>query len=311
MDNFSMAFMAFLNLTDYLPKEQLAALHKELAVWEKRKPWEKLKEQGDFWLAKDEGERAYGFYTRALKLDQNVPLYNNAAIALMQMGKGFEAAGYFKQAGGLEPSNLALRFNQAEALVLAGELDEATSYLQELAKKCYRHPELAYLQGEIQFRQRNFLEAARLFSAALELKYDHDYMYRLSDCYMKIRQFDKAFEVLERVPPEEQDTKFLKKQAEHLATAGNLPAAIKSIERALVNNSDKADLWATKAGYHRLDYNLVRAQGSIGRAITAAPDNYAVLLENARIRKAQGRTKDYQDILHEILNRLKKDYRRN
>ena len=82
MENFSMAFMAFLSLTDYLPKDELANLHRELVAWERRKPWEKLKEQGDFWLSSESGDRAYGFYAKALKLAENVPLYNNAAIAL-------------------------------------------------------------------------------------------------------------------------------------------------------------------------------------------------------------------------------------
>ena len=127
---------------------------------------------------------------------------------------------------------------------------------------------------------------------------------------MRIRQFDKAFEVLARVEEADQDQKFLKKQAEHQATAGNLPDAIKSIERALVTDNTRADLWVLKAGYHRADYNIVRAQGSIGRALTTSPDSYAVLLENARIKKAQGRTKEYQDILHGILESLKKDYRK-
>ena len=54
MENASMAFLSFLSLVDYLPRESLADLQKELALWEKRHIWEKLKEQGDFWLSADD-----------------------------------------------------------------------------------------------------------------------------------------------------------------------------------------------------------------------------------------------------------------
>jgi tetratricopeptide (TPR) repeat protein len=308
--NFSMAFMSFLSLTDFLPQEDLAALHRELSVWERRHPWEKLKEQGDFWLAAENGERAYGFYAKALKHKENVALLNNAALSLMHMGDAALAADYFARALELEPKNLQLHFNHIEASILAGYYNEARELIDEAAKKAVNHPELLYLQGEIQFRQKNYLEAARLYNAALDIKYDPDYLYRLSDCYMRIRQFDKALTAIERVEEGDQDLKFLKKQAEHHATSGNLPRAIKSIEKAVLAENSRADLWTVKAAYHRMDYNLVRAQGSITRALTLAPDNPAALLEQARIRKAQGRTKDYQDILHKILEQFKKDYRK-
>ena len=310
IENFSMAFMSFLSITDYLPQDDLAELHRELSVWERRSAWEKLKDQGDFWLNNENGERAYGFYLKALKFRENVPLLNNAAIALMQIGDAHAAAKYFERALKLESYNISLQFNYIESLILAGLYDQAKANLQRLEKTQKDNPELIYFNAEIQFRQKNYLEAARLLNEALKLKHDYDYLYKLSDCYMRIRQFDKAFDVLAQVTEDAQDLKFLKKQAEHQAHAGNLPWAIKSIERALVSGNDAADLWTIKAGYHRMDYNLVRAQGSIGRAISASPDSLAVLLENARIKKAQGRTKDYQDILHEILTRLKKDYRK-
>ena len=175
MENFSMAFMTFLSLIDYLSKDDLAALHRELAAWERRQPWEKLKEQGDFWLASENGERAYGFYAKALKVKENAALFNNAAIALMQLGDAALAAHHFGQATVLEPNNLQLQFNHIEALVLAGLFEEARGRIFDLSSEHDTHPELLYFQGEIQFRQRNYLEAARLYNLALEMKYDHDY----------------------------------------------------------------------------------------------------------------------------------------
>jgi tetratricopeptide (TPR) repeat protein len=311
MENFTMSFMAFLSLTDFLSQEDLAALHRELTLWERRGAWEKLKEQGDFWLAREFGERAYGFYAKALKYNENVALLNNAATALLHMGDAPAAVGYFARALILEPKNLKLHFNHIEAMVMAGSYTAAQAAINQAANLTeQKHPELLYFQGEIQFNQKNYLEAAKFYNTALDLHYDPDYLYRLSDCYMRIRQFDKAFEALERIKEEDQDLKFLKKQAEHQAASGNLPAAIKSLEKAVLAENLGAELWTIKAAYHRQDYNLVRAQGSITRALTLEPDNPAILLESARIRKAQGRTKDYQDILNKILEQFKKDYRK-
>lgn len=308
MENTSMAYLSFLSLVDYLPKESLVGLQKELVAWEKRHIWEKYKEQGDFWLSARDGERAYNYYLRALKYQENIPLFNNSGMALLQTGDARTAADYFEKALSLEPTSQQLQLNLIEAVVLSGDFDRANELI--LSSNNRNHPELLYFQGEIQFHGRNFFGAMKAYQAALEQSFDPIYIYRISDCYMRVRQFEKALDNLEQIPEDQQDLEFLKKRAAYQAQSGNLPAAIKSLERAVLKEKSQPDLWTALASYHRQDYDLTKAHWAISRAIAMSPENVSVLLEQARIRKAQGRTKEYQDILHKILTKFKKDYRK-
>jgi cytochrome c-type biogenesis protein CcmH/NrfG len=115
---------------------------------------------------------------------------------------------------------------------------------------------------------------------------------------------------LEQIKETDQNSEFLKIQARHQSRAGNLPRAIKSLEKALMADNTQSELWIMLATYHRMDYNLTMAQGAISKALSLAPDSPAALLEQARIRKAGGRTKEYQGILQKILAGFKKDYRK-
>lgn len=308
VENFSMAYLSFLSVVDYLPRESLTSLQKELNAWEKRHLWEKYKEQGDFWLSARDGERAYSFYIKALKHNTNVPLLNNTGMALLYAGNPELAANYFSDALELEPNSQKLRLNLIEANILAKNFDNANELILTAADRS--HPELLYFQGEIQFHQRNFFGAMKAYQAALAQNYDPAYIYRISDCHMRVRQFDKALDNLEQIEEAHQDLEFLKKRADYHARAGNLPQAIKSLERAVLKERAQADLWTILASYHRQDYDLTKAHWAISRAIAMSPDSPKVLLEQARIRKAQGRTKEYQDVLHKILTTFKKDYRK-
>ena len=307
IESFSMRFIAFLSVVDYLPKESLAALQKELGQWERRQIWEKLAEQGEFWAARGEGEKAYGFYAKALNYHENAKLLNNAGVALMHMTSYDEAAKHFAQAIRLDPNSQQLRLNLIEAHILAGAHETAQNLIEELAAKLPDHPEIYYLQAEIHFRNKSYFEAIKLYEKAAALNYDPQYIYKLCDCYMKMRLYDKALTAMQAV--QIQDTAFLRKQAGYYAAAGNVPMAIKSIEKALVGNGSDAGLWTTLARYHRLDLDLGKASGAVTKALSLSPENPAALLEQAGIRKAQGRTKEYQGILNRILTKFKRDYR--
>jgi len=131
IESFSMRFISFLSVVDYLPKESLAALQKELGAWERRQVWEKLAEQGDYWAARGEGERAYGFYDKALNYHESAKLLNNAGVALMHTASYDEAAEHFARALRLDnsSSNRQLYFNLIEAHILAGAQEDAQNLL--------------------------------------------------------------------------------------------------------------------------------------------------------------------------------------
>jgi len=307
IESFSMRFVAFLSVADYLPKESLAALQSELSQWERRQVWEKLAEQGDYWASRGEGERAYSFYARALNFHENAKLLNNAGVALMHMAGYDDAAEHFARAVRLDQKSRPLRLNLLEALILSGAQEAAQNLIEELTGKYPNDPEIFYFQAEIHFQNKNYFEAIKLYEKAAARDYDPQYIYRMCDCYMKMRLHDRALTAIQAVKVK--DANYLRKLAGYYVGAGNVPMAIKSIEKALVGHTNDAQLWVTLAQYHRLDLDLGKASGAITKALSLSPENPAALLEQARIRKAQGRTKEYQGILNRILTKFKRDYR--
>jgi len=308
IENSSMAYLSFLSMTDFLPRQAIAALQKELAVWGQRHVWEKYKEQGDFWLAQKNGERAFVFYEKALKNEQNAPLFNNAALALLLSGEAKRAADFFGMAADLEIHNQQLRFNHIEALISAGLFDEAKYHLEKMEQS---DPEVLYFLGHISYAQKNYFEGIRLFGQASQMTYDPDYIYALSDCYMKTRQFSKAIDILGSIRESDQNLEFFQKLASHQAEGGNVPAAIKTTEKALLQERANPQLWIDLAGYYRKDYNHVRAAGAVLRALALSPQSPEGILEQARIKKAEGRTKEYQSNLGQILDMFKEKYRKD
>ncbi|MCL2573300.1 MAG: tetratricopeptide repeat protein [Defluviitaleaceae bacterium] len=307
IESFSMRFLAFLSVVDYLPKRNLEELQKELGQWERQQVWEKLAEQGDYWAARGEGERAYSYHARALNYHEGAKLLNNAGVALMYTADYAAAAEHFTKALALESGNKQLNFNLIEAHILGNSHDAARDIINKISANYPNDPELLYFQAEIHFKSKNYFDAIKLYENAVNLNKDPQYIYRLCDCYMKMRLYDKALEAIKTV--DAQDVSYLRKLAGYYVGAGNVPQAIKSIEKALVSNVNDAELWITLAGYHRLDLDLGKASGAITKALSLSAENPAALLEQARIRKAQGRTKEYQGILGRILARFKRDYR--
>jgi thioredoxin-like negative regulator of GroEL len=51
------------------------------------------------------------------------------------------------------------------------------------------------------------------------------------------------------------------------------------------------------------------ADMAIARALAISPENERARLESARIKKALGKTRDYQGILNQILKGFKQSYR--
>jgi len=310
VEGYAKRLLAFLGITDYISPAQLDSLKQELAAWEKRLEWERLKERADDLLNHDDAERAALLYKKALGFAVNAALLNNLGIAHMAQGQYAPAVDALEQAVALEPENVTLLLHLAEALILYGEYSRAQAALAEAERlEGGETADVLYFKGEIQFYSSVYTQAVSYYEQAAALCYNPQYLYRLSDAYVKLRQFDKALDALADV--REKDKAFLKQQAEVYVQAGNVPAAIKCMERALLNDKNSVDVWIRLARYHRLDYDLDRASKAVVKALGLAPENPKALLEHARIRNAQGSVKDYQSILHKVLAGFKNKYREN
>ncbi len=144
---------------------------------------------------------------------------------------------------------------------------------------------------------------------AAEAEYKPEYYYSLSKAYVKLRKYKEALDVLENI--KEKDADFYINQANIHAVFTDYGAAVKSLEKAIVfGNKDNCEHWVLLAKYHRHNYELTKASGAITKALNLDKNNKRALLEHAKIKKAQGKTRDYQLVLGDILSAFKKDYRR-
>lgn len=307
IQNLTIRFVSFLTLTDYFDRQQLDSLSVQISEWEQRLEWEKLKERGDYLMRRGEPEAALGFYIKALNLGENIGLLNNASIALMQLECFDEAIVYLRKAHGLDKADISVIENLAEAYIYNLDFDNAILMLNIAEKMNPKSASVCYLQGEMFFETGNYDAAIECFNTAIDIENTDHYVYRLADAYVRQRQYDAALSALERTVLK--DKNYLVKIAEIQYKSNNTPAAIKTIKQAISANRDDVNLWTLLAYYHRLDYDLLNAGNAIIRAVALAPDNERAKLENARIKKAQGKIKDYQVILREILSGIKRRYR--
>jgi len=307
-ESFSERLLPFLSLTGYYGPEDLSDLKAQLREWENRLEWERLKERADFSLSSGEPSKAAALYKRALAYDRNAELLNNAGVAHMQMEMYAEAVRYIKEAAEMcgDAPPVRILQNYAEAAIYAHDFGLAENLIEAVKREAPAH-EAMCLTGELLAEAGKPHEAVECIKAAIALNPEKNSVYRLSDLYCRMRKYDMALETLQSI--KERDKSFYTRQAEAQAMSQNVPAAIKSIEKALLGDSYSVELWRLLAGYHRMDYDLIKAQSAVTKALAIDPTDGRARLESARIQKAQGKTRDYQAALHEILQGFKRKYR--
>jgi len=305
---FSERFTRFLRLTGYFADEHTANIKAELQIWESALEWERLKERADAFNAKGQAFKAYPLYKRALDFNENAVLLNNLSICLLKLQRFEEAYDYLQRAYEMEPGNIQILTNFTEAAIASHSFNKAVSLLDRLSK-IKKGGSVDYLYGELNLEMGDIRAAASYFEKAAAETNEPQHIYRLCEIYVKLRMYDDALAVLDTVAAGGESKELLIKQAFVYVAAGNVPAAIKCTEKALMAHKADAQLWVNLAVYHRMDYDLTKASAAIATALNIDPYNERALLESARIKKSLGKTKDYQDVLKNILNSLKKKYR--
>jgi len=308
-ENFSEKILDFLRLVSYFDAQDLTQLRETLEKWELRREWEKLKERADFFAEKMECEKAIPLYRRALEFDENVAVLNNLAVQHMQLGAYAEGLSCLTRALALdnksEPKNFQVLLHYIEAAILAGEFEKAAKAITKAVAIDPSHADLAFLLGLMSYEKKDFSAASAYFEQAHEAdKTVVYYLEKAADVHLQMRGFEQALKTLQKITT--RDSAYYAKEAEIYAAWGDLPKAIKSMTLAL---RGEPALYAKLAAYHRQDYDPERADAVIKRAIALSPENNAVRLENARIKKGLGRHREYQSAVNEILASFKEEYR--
>ena len=306
---FTQRVLDFLQLTEYFSSDELSALKTSLEAWEMRREWEKLKERADYFVNRGEPGKALPLYRRALQYEENATLFNNLGIAQMQMDTPKDGYSCLIKALRLEPRNHAILIHCIEAAILSGNVADATKLIKKAHNTNPEDADIPFLMGLMAWGQKNYTEALTHFGKAQSLAGNVPYYaYKTIDVHLAMRQYDQALKTLEGLTAK--DEAYYKKEAEIYAASGNIPGAIKSAAKAIeLSESPDAALYAKLAGYHRQNYDPAPAEKAIQQALTIDPEHDTVRLENARIKKGLGRTREYQAVLTDILKSFKERYR--
>jgi len=311
IEAFMERMLLFLQLIDYFSKMEISELKISLQAWEEQREWEKLKERADFFAQRGEPIKALPLYKRALGYEENPAILNNIGVVCMQLRNHTEAVLHLSRAVELDKNNLSILLAYAEATILNKQYVHANKAL-ELAELLNPNcADILFMRGLMAFEQNNYVEALSYFEQVWQLdKNIPMYVYKIVEVYITTRQYNKALTILEQV--KKRDGDYYSTLSDVYVAMDDIPAAIKALNRALeISESSGSDskLWVKLARYYRLNYDLERAETAITTALHHAPDSSSARLENARIKKGRGRTRDYQTAVLEVLKGFKDRYR--
>ncbi len=192
-----------------------------------------------------------------------------------------------------------------EACIYNNNFDDAEKYIKSI-EDSHKEGEIFYFKGEIEFGRENFDKAITYYKRAI-VKNDSLAIFRLADVYEKQRQFDTAIKILDML--EESNITALIKKSIIYSNIDDLPAAIKCIEKALLYDNLSVELWTLLAKYYRLNNDFIKAEGAVYTALRYSRDDLAANLEMAKIKRIQGKIKDYRMSIVKIFKNLKAEYR--
>ena len=298
--------LKFLTLIYYFNDSEIDFIRKEILKWENKSNAEKYKEKGDRLAFEGFYDQALVAYLIALKNNKDdEKVLNNIGVCYMKGGNTEVAAKYFENAYIKNKNNKDIYYNLIEAYINSGNINNALKFLKNIKKDC-TDSEIFYFNGEIAFKEHKYIEAIENYENAISLNNDKLYIIKLSEVYLKLRKYDMALNVLDKIKHD--DIEVLIKKSAIYVENNNLHLAIRSIEKALTLKND-SELWRLLASYYRMDYDLNMAEKAILKALGIDSESKEVNLEYAKIKKAQGKLRDYQIILDKILNSFKKEYR--
>jgi len=311
IEAFMERMLSFLQLIDYFSKTEIAELKTSLQAWEERREWEKLKERADFFARRGEPIKALPLYKRALGYEENSVVLNNLGVICMQLHNHAEAVQYLARAVEIDKNNLSILLAYTEATILNKQYEHANETLKLAELSSPNCADILFMRGLMALGLDNYIEALGYFEKAWNIdKNITAYAYKIVEIYITTRQYSKALTTLEQIKSRNGD--YYSTLSDVYFVMNDIPAAIKALNQALEidsSESSNSKLWVKLARYYRLNYDLERAETAIATALHHAPDSSAARLENARIKKGRGRTRDYQTALLDVLKGFKARYR--
>ena len=127
----------------------------------------------------------------------------NEGISLRDSGRGEEAAARFRSALRTDPSFLAPKFELGLSAYKSGRLDEAASYMGEIASRINFYGEVHLILGDIYYRKKNYQAAASNFERVFDFgmidkETEYETRIKSAECLYATRSYDRSAEDADR-----------------------------------------------------------------------------------------------------------------
>ena len=309
--SFSDRTAAFLATTEYYSTQELLEKKSEILDWEKENAWFLPKQEGDAYLLSGELEQAKSFYKNALYYAKTPEIFNNLAIVCMEQKSYQEARDNFVQAYLLDKTNIKILLNLSQSYIALKDFEKAYIYLRKAERHKDAEADIYYLYAKICVQNKNYQGAIDYLNQAITIREDDEYYYDIAKAYVKIRKYNSAIDAIYKI--KEKNTMYYLSESTVHEAYGDYPAAIIAIKEAIkiAQTSQKQELLTRLASYYRLNHDIDQSVKIINEALSFGELDVATKFEEAKIRKASGKMREYQKIMDNILNKAKEDYRIN
>jgi tetratricopeptide (TPR) repeat protein len=287
ISSFTERYISFLLTVEYFEPEELLPLQRRLEEVESKFQADNFKREGDERFLQRRFSMAAACYERSISIEKTEAALNNLGLSYLNQKKYPQAVQYLSEAYAERNSNEVL-YNYIEALVLNKEYAKALA----LSSRALESSEKYAALSKIFAGEKNYAKAVEALNIAYKFSADDEHIYALMDLYRESGDAQAAIKAAERVKLKGE------KYNVKLSELGVFPKSEEDLN---------ADIHLNKAKFLREQDNYGAALAVIDRIDD--PSNVKAELERALIFKLQGRLKDYQLELKNLLTRALRDYR--
>ena len=179
--------------------------------------------------------------------NEAVEKYNDG-IVLKKNGKSEDARNKFHDALSVDRSFLAPKFELGMIAYKEGNLDQASSYLEDIAARIPFYAEVRLVLADIQFERHNYRTAAEHYDKVLEFGIldgaaEYRIMIKRGTCYYNIDDYEKAEQDIEkalRSRPKSAEAPLLLSAIQ--IKLGKTDEALKTLQQANASNPDNPEI---------------------------------------------------------------------
>ncbi|NLL70062.1 MAG: tetratricopeptide repeat protein [Epulopiscium sp.] len=300
-------YIEFLSLIEYFSDEELYVLSKEIFRWEHKHEWERAKDKGDLYIHKREYQKAIEYYQKALQYTEDVTVLNNVGIAYMEMGQYEKARQYLFAAYGKNSKNAKILLNLSQLAVQEKEYEKAEDYLKK-ALAVHESGQGWCYYGRLKEKMGQEEEAFEAYQRSITFPDSQDGYIALARWYQSKRDPDKALDILEQMPSKYHWDYYIEK-AKILEMQHKEKEGIALLQKAFHTFTPHPQGFVHLSRFYRITHQMDQANKIIQQALQFYPDNKEIQLEWARVQKREGKIKNYQDTLKNILFGWIRNYR--